>query len=123
MKYMKQLSIVLAITFLGEILNKLLPFPIPGSIYGFIIMLLCLQFKIIKLEKIKDIADFLIDIMPIMFVPAVVGITVIWSGLADSIIQILLITISTTVLVMVATGKVAQFILDRDGGKDAGGNQ
>jgi hypothetical protein len=24
---------------------------------------------------------------------------------------------------MVATGKVAQFILDRDGGKDAGGNQ
>ena len=87
MKYMKQLSIVLAITFLGEILNKLLPFPIPGSIYGFIIMLLCLQFKIIKLEKIKDIADFLIDIMPIMFVPAVVGITVIWSGLADSIIQ------------------------------------
>ena len=123
MKYMKQLSIILAITFLGEVLNRLLPFPIPGSIYGFIIMLLCLQFKIIKLDKVKDLANFLIDIMPIMFVPAVVGITVIWTNLADSIVQILLITISTTVLVMVITGKVAQFILDRDGGKDAGSDQ
>ena len=123
MKYMKQLSIILAITFLGEVLNRLLPFPIPGSIYGFIIMLLCLQFKIIKLDKVKDLANFLIDIMPIMFVPAVVGITVIWTNLADSIVQILLITISTTVLVMVITGKVAQFILDRDGGKGAGSDQ
>ena len=95
-------------------------FPIPASIYGFVIMILCLQFKIIKLEKVKDIGDFLLDIMPIMFVPAIVGITVIWADLADSIVQILLIAASTTVLVIVMTGKVAQFTLDREGGKGGG---
>ncbi|NLN15546.1 MAG: CidA/LrgA family protein [Tissierellia bacterium] len=39
-------------------MNILIPLPIPGSIYGFLIMLFCLQFKIIKLEKVKALGDF-----------------------------------------------------------------
>ncbi|MDR7870483.1 MAG: CidA/LrgA family protein [Tissierellaceae bacterium] len=117
MKYMKQLSIILTITFFGEILNKILPLPIPGSIYGFIVMLLCLQFKIIKIEKVKDAGNFLLDIMPLMFVPAVVGLKVIWGDLSENLMKIIIISVLTTVLVMVMTGKVTDLILDRDGGK------
>lgn len=118
MKYMKQLSIILAITFLGEVLNKLLPFPIPGSIYGFLIMLLSLQFKIIKLEQVKEVGNFLLDNMSIMFVPAAVGLIVIWSDLSQNILEIFFITISTTVIVMVVTGKVSDFVLRKAGGYD-----
>lgn len=115
MKYIGQMAIIFLITFLGEVLNKFLPLPIPGSIYGFIIMLLCLQLKIIKLEMVKDAGNFLLDIMPIMFIPAAVGLLAIWADLSQNILEILLVCILTTIIVMVATGKVTDFILGKEG--------
>ena len=38
MKYLKQIGIILGITFIGEILNYLIPLPIPASIYGMAIL-------------------------------------------------------------------------------------
>ena len=118
MKYISQLAIILIITFLGEVLNNMIPLPIPGSIYGFLIMLLCLQFKIIELEKVKVVGSFLLDIMSIMFVPAVVGLIVIWTDISKNILEILIITISTTVIVMIVTGKVSDFVIRKRGGYD-----
>lgn len=118
MKYISQLAIILIITFLGEVLNNMIPLPIPGSIYGFLIMLLCLQFKIIELEKVKVVGSFLLDIMSIMFVPAVVGLIVIWTDISKNILEILIITISTTVIVMIVTGKVSDFVIRKSGGYD-----
>ena len=43
MKYLKQFGIILALSFIGEFLNDLLPLPIPASIYGIILMFLCLK--------------------------------------------------------------------------------
>lgn len=115
MKYIGQLTIILTITFLGEVLNKILPLPIPGSIYGLVIMLLCLQFKIIKLDMVKDVGNFLLDIMSIMFVPAAVGLIVVWADVSQNIIEIFLICVSTTVFVMVATGKITDLVLRKAG--------
>lgn len=115
MKYIGQLTIILVITFLGEALNGFLPLPIPGSIYGFIIMLLFLHLKIIKLEMVKDVGHFLLDIMPIMFIPAAVGLIAIWSDVSQNIVQVLLIVVSTTIIVMVATGKVTDLVLRKGG--------
>lgn len=118
MKYMGQMAIILAITFLGEVLNNILSLPIPGSIYGFLLMLLCLQFKIIKLDMVKDVGRFLLDYMAIMFVPAAVGLMVIWNDVSQNIIEIFVICIITTVIVMVVTGKVSELVIRRDGGFD-----
>ena len=38
MKYLKQLLIILGISFLGELLKYFLPLPIPASIYGMVIL-------------------------------------------------------------------------------------
>ena len=54
----------------GEVLNAFIPLPIPASIYGLLLMLFCLCTKIIKLNQVKIAADFLLDIMPPMFIPA-----------------------------------------------------
>lgn len=113
MKYMGQLAIILTITFLGEVFNNILPLPIPGSIYGFLIMLICLQFKIIKLDMINEVGNFLLDIMSVMFVPAAVGLIAIWADVSQNIIEILLICVLTTVIVMVATGKITDLVLRR----------
>lgn len=115
MKYIGQIGLLMLVTFLGELFNKVLPWPVPGSIYGFILMLLSLQLKIIRLEMIKEVADFLLDIMPVMFIPAAVGLLVIWEDVSQYMGQILLICITTTLIVMVTTGKVTDLILGKAG--------
>ena len=74
MKYVKQFSIILGISFLAELLEILIPLPIAASVYGLVIMLVGLITKLIPLEKVETAADFLVDAMSIMFVPANVGI-------------------------------------------------
>lgn len=115
MKIIGQLTIILIITFIGVVLNVLLPLPIPASIYGFIIMLLCLQFRIIKLDRVKEVGDYLLEIMPMMFVPASVGLMTIWSDISQDIPKILFISMMTTIIVMVITGRFSQFSLKKEG--------
>jgi len=101
----------LIVCFIGEVLNSVIPLPIPASIYGLVIMLLCLSFKIIKLEKIEKTADFLLQIMPLMFIPAAVSLITVWSEVKAILIPIVVIVIASTIIVMVATGKTAEFVI------------
>ena len=111
MKYLKQLSILFAFTFISEILNQIIPLPIPASIYGLVFLFLCLEFKIIKIGQIKDTADFLLAILPIMFVPSSVGFIKALPLMKKYGIQFLIIGVSTTFLVMIVSGLITQLIL------------
>lgn len=114
MKYLIQISIIMTITFLGEILNKLIPLPIPASIYGLLILLVCLMTGIIKIEQVKPASNFLLDIMPVMFIPAAVGMIDIWNDISGLMLPLMLITFPATIFVMVAAGKTADFVLMKD---------
>lgn len=114
MKYIIQLTIILIMTFLGEVLHKFIPLPIPASIYGLVLMLICLKTKIVKLEQVSDVGNFLLDIMPVMFIPAAVGLMTIWKDIVPILIPIIVIAVLTTVFVMVATGKMTDFILKKE---------
>lgn len=74
MNYIFQLAIIFAVSFVGEILYQLLPFPIPASVYGLIILFLLLCTKIVKLEQVEKTAEYLISIMPFFFIGPTVGI-------------------------------------------------
>ena len=50
MKYVKQFLIISAICLIGELCRYILPFPIPSSIYGLILLLTGLLTGLIKLE-------------------------------------------------------------------------
>lgn len=118
MKFLKQFCIIIFITFIGEILNKLIPLPIPASIYGIIIMFLALQFKIINPENVQDTGKFLINIMPVMFIPAAVGLLSSWGIFKSLIFEYLTITVVTTFLVMGVSGRVTQSFIKQQKGKD-----
>lgn len=111
MKYLKQVAILFAFTFISEILNRIIPLPIPASIYGLLLLFLCLEFKIIKIDQIKDTSDFLLAILPIMFVPSSVGFIKALPLMEQYGIQFLLIGVSTTFSVMIVSGLVTQLIL------------
>ena len=70
MKYIRQFVIILFISFIGEALKYVLPLPIPASIYGLVLMFVLLETKVLKVEAVQDAGQFLIEIMPMMFIPA-----------------------------------------------------
>ena len=111
MKYIKQLTIIITISLLGEVLSQVLPFSIPASVYGLFLMLAALMTKIIKVEHVKETSDFLMDIMPIMFVPASVGLMVSWGLLKEILIPALIVSIPGTLIVMVVSGKTVDGIM------------
>ena len=93
MKFLKQFLIILVITFMGEGLKYLLPLPIPASIYGMVLLFLALMTGIVKLESVRDAGKFLIEIMPVMFIPAGVGLMVSWGVLKPMLLPVSLITV------------------------------
>ncbi|WP_352397476.1 CidA/LrgA family protein [[Clostridium] aminophilum] len=111
MKYMKQFGFILATTCIGEFLHYFIPLSIPGSIYGLVLMFILLMLHVIPLDDVKETAEFLIEIMPVMFIPAAVGLLESWEQLRPIVVPVLVITVFSTFLVMVVTGKVTQFVI------------
>lgn len=118
MKFLKQFSLIMLLSFLGEILHGIVPLPIPASVYGLVLMLLALKTGLIKLEKVRDAAAFLIEIMPVMFIPAGVGLMTSWGELKPVFVPVVVITVLTTVIVMAVTGRTTQWMI-RKGKKKA----
>ena len=112
MKYLKQFGIILLVTCIGELIRYFVPLPIPGSIYGLVLMFVLLCMKVIKLEDVRAGAGFLIEIMPVMFIPAAVGLMDSWSDVKPILVPMIVIPIVTTVIVMAVTGIVAQKIIE-----------
>lgn len=111
MKFMKQFGIILTISFLGEVLRYIIPLPVPGSIYGLLLMLTALKLKIIPLCLVRETGKFLIEIMPMMFIPAAVGLLDSWDTLKTIFIPVIIITFVSTVIVMAVTGRVTQHVI------------
>lgn len=118
MKYIKQFGLILLISFLGEILKYLIPLPVPASIYGLLLMLFALHFRLFPLESVKESGILLIDIMPLMFIPAGVGLLESWDKLKDIWLPVVVITVSSTIFVMAVTGRVTQWVLQREHSKE-----
>ena len=118
MKYVSQIAWIATISFAGELLNYLLPLPIPGSIYGLVLMLILLVTGVVKLDRVKAVGDWLISIMPVMFVGPVVGLISSYGSYKDIIIPVFVITALTTVITMAATGLTAQGIIRLQRGKE-----
>lgn len=113
MKYVKQFLIILAVSFAGEFLGKILPLPVPGSIYGLVIMFACLLTGVIKVADVKETSRFLLDIMPCLFIPAAVGLMEQWGIIRGSLPAYVVIVLVTTAAVMAVSGRVTQALMKR----------
>ena len=117
MKYLSQFCIILGFTLLGEALQRLIPLPIPASVYGLAALFCALCLGLVRVERVKTAADFLISIMPLLFVAPAVGIAESWDLISDQLLPIFLLLISTTVLTFGISGCLTQLLLKRGGAK------
>lgn len=117
MKYLRQFMIILLVSFWGELLKYVIPLPVPASIYGLVILFILLETGILKLDAIKETSVFLIEIMPLMFIPAGVGLMESWGDLNSMLVEVVVIILVSTVLVMGVSGKVTELVLKRSANK------
>ena len=115
MKYIAQFCIILGYTFIGEALQRILPLPIPGSVYSLILLFLALCFGIVRLDEVQETAHYLTTILPVMFVAPAVGIVEYLDMISSNLIPILLILLGTTVITFGISGTLVQRFLKKDG--------
>lgn len=108
MRYVLPLGVILGASFVGELLSVLLPLPIPSSVYGLCLLLVLLCTGVVKADFIRPTANFLIEMMPVMFVPATVGLMQHWGVLKGALIPFLLAVTLITFIVMLLTALIVQ---------------
>ena len=118
MRILRQLTIILLFTLAGEALHALLPLPIPASIYGMALLFACLMAGIVRVEAIREVSSFLIEIMPVMFIPATVGLMESFGLLLPSLGAYITIMVVSTFMVMAVAGRVTQAFIRRQAAKE-----
>lgn len=109
MKILNQLLIIFTYSILGDIIAKLLPFPIPGSIIGLVLLFFSLKYKLVKLAQIEESGNWLKNNMGIMFVPLSVGIMNYFDLLSQYWLTLIVIIIFSTSLTYLVAAKVAEY--------------
>lgn len=111
MKFIRQTLWIIFFTFVGEVLNKALPLPVPAGVYGLILMLIFLMRGIVRLDEVEAAGNFLLETMSIMFLPAAVGIMTVTKLLFPVLLPYTVIIFLSTFLVLSVTGLSAELIL------------
>ena len=111
MNYIFQLAIIFGISFAGEVLNAILPLPVPASVYGLVILFLLLCKKVIKLVLVETVSEYLMTIMPLFFIEPTVGIMNSYGLVKGNILPLFIACFLSFAAVVVVTGSVSQFII------------
>lgn len=118
MKFLKQLCLIILFSFLGEVCRAVIPFPIPASIYGMVLLFAALALKIIRVEQVRDAGSFLVSFLPVLFIAPTVNLISCWEYIRNDLAALILIIVVTTVITFAISGLVAQWISRRKGAKD-----
>ena len=81
--------------------------------YGLVLLLLALNFRLIQLEDVKEVGVFLTGIFPLLFVPAAAGVMELWAEMGEMLLPIVIAIIPVTVLVLVSAGRTTQALTSR----------
>lgn len=113
LKIFREVIIIFGLYYIGEFLSKSLSLPLPGSLIGMILLFLLLNFRIVRLEHISSVSDFLLGHLPFFFIPAGVALMASFLRIKDIWFPMLIICAVTTILTMGLSGWSIQKLLER----------
>lgn len=114
MKYLSQFMIIMSFSLVGEVLQRMIPIPVPASVYGLLLLFLALCKGIVKLEQVETVGGFLSSLLPVLFVPGAVGILENWGIIRDAVPAIFLLSFVSSVLTFFVSGRIAQRFVHRE---------
>lgn len=112
MRYLRQFLWIIGFTLAGEALHALLPLPVPAAVWGLVLLFIALESGKLKLSSVEDCGQFMLGIMPVLFIAPAVGLMDSWPVLASVWPAVLAIIVLSTVVVFGVSGVVTQGILD-----------
>lgn len=110
-KIMIQILLIFGFLLIGQWISSISGLPIPGSIIGLLLLLLCLALHIIKLQWVDLGAKFLTGELLLFFIPAAVGIINYDSIIGIIGIKLIAVIFISTIIVMAATSLMADLFL------------
>lgn len=109
-RMVKQCTILFGCLALGDLVVWATGVKLPGSIIGMLLLAAFLQAGWVKLRWVKGISDFLVSNMGFFFVPPGVALMLYFDVIAAEFWPIFTATVVSTVLVLVVTGHVHQWV-------------
>lgn len=100
----RQLAIIIGCLAVGEFITWLTGISVPSSIIGMLLLTFLLKVKVIKLEWVETISNFLVKNMGFFFVPPGVALMLYFDIIGKEIVPIVLATTLSTMIVLVVTG-------------------
>lgn len=113
MRYVREMALILTMSFLGEMARRAIPLPVPGSIYGLVFMYIALMTGVVKLESVKAVSSMLLAVMPLMFIPAAAGLIELGGVIAPMLGETFVVIVLATAAVMSASGFAAAWVIRR----------
>lgn len=102
---MLQLFIIFIFSLAGIFISNILPFPLPGSIIGMVLLFIALETKLIKIKNVEKGADVLMNHLSLFFVPLTVGVLDYLDLLSMNALPLIVITLVTTIVTYAFTAK------------------
>jgi len=105
----RQCFIIFGCLAVGELIVWLTGITIPSSIIGMLLLAFLLQVKLVRIEWVKGISDFLISNLGFFFVPPGVALMLYFDIIRAEFLPIMVATVVSTLLVLVVTGWTHQY--------------
>ena len=80
MKIICQIGVIFAVCWFSQLIEAALPVPFPASVIGMLLLLALLATGLLKIEHIREKADFLLANMAFFFLPAGVSVINYFNG-------------------------------------------
>ena len=122
MHYLKQFTVIIAISAVSELLAIFIPLAIPASIYGMSLLFLLLMIGVLKLKQVESAANLLLGIMPALFVVSGAGLITSYGQIAENFLSWVAVNIGSTIMILATAGLLAQGMIRRKKAKEADGN-
>lgn len=103
LKILTQIGIIFGICWISQCIEQGLPFTMPASIIGMVLLLTLLGLRIVKTEHIQEKSDFLLANLPLFFVPAVVSIMKYVDVLRSNLLALIVVCVVSMVVTFAAT--------------------
>lgn len=120
MKILYQTAILFGLCWFCQLAEAALPFAFPASVIGMLLLFILLSCRMVKVEHLREMSDFLLSNMAFFFIPAGVSMMNYLTILKSTILKLLLICFLTTVLTFGVTALTVRGTLRLLHGKKEG---
>ncbi len=113
MRYLRQFLWIIGFTLAGEALHAWVPLPVPAAVWGLVLLFVALESGKLRLDSVQQCGQFMLGLMPLLFIAPAVGLIDSWPMLARVWPAVRAIILASTLVGVGVSGWGTQRLRDR----------